>query len=359
MNRFTKQSLLIGGAIFAVCVVALFAYILRERIYYRSPILLISAPRITFAAGDVKYREQSSEDWRSATVGSLLATGYEIETGPESAADIRFQSRTALRVKADSHIVLDEATIRGISLRLHRGRFYGQFKRLFQQQRIQVATPTATTYVRGTELGFEVLEVDPADLESATDATNARPADEDTQKIPATLVHALSGIVEVLNPEFEDARTILSYQNSTLVPAGGPPQEPTQLSDSEVQRMRRILNSIHYEDVLLITNQLQFEFASAELLPESAQELDKIAELLEESTDRVRIEGHTDDVGSAAANYRLSLARARAIRRALIERGVPANRLLIGGHGETKPIAENDTESGRQENRRVEFLIIE
>ncbi len=348
---------------------AVFAYAFRERIYYRSPVLLIGKPRVTFAVGDVRFRATPDEDWSQAAVGTLLGSGYEIETGADSAADLRFQSRTALRVKAESHVVLDEATIRGIRLRLERGRAYGQFKRLFQQQRMQVDTPTATTYVRGTELGFEILDIDPAELEDSADPgekapdarspENAGPATVDSKKIPATLVFALSGIVEVVNPRFEDSPAILAHQNSTLVPEGAPPQEPRQLDEDDVKRYRRILNSIHYEDVLLITNQLQFVFASAELLPASAGELDKIAELLKENPDRVRIEGHTDDVGSAAANYRLSLARARAIRRALIERGVPAARLVIGGHGESKPIADNSTEAGRQENRRVEFLIVE
>ncbi|MEQ9364867.1 MAG: OmpA family protein [Leptospirales bacterium] len=366
MTGINKRQIIAGGLLLALIVAGLFAYIFKERIYYRSPVLLIGEPRITFATGDVRFRRQTAKDWSNATVGSLLGTGYELTTGPGSAADIRFQSRTALRVKAESHIVLDEATIRGIRLRLERGRFYGQFKRLFQQQQIQVATPTATTYVRGTELGFELIEIDASELEGAIDGeSKAKPKSEDDQndagprKIPATLVHAISGIVEVLNPEFQDDRTILSYQNSALIPAGGPPQDPRKLSEREVERVRRILNSIHYDDVLLITNQLQFVFATAELLPESAQELDKIAELLQGGSDRVRIEGHTDNVGSSAANYRLSLARARAIRKALIERGVDEKRLLIGGHGENKPIADNDSEVGRQENRRVEFLIVE
>jgi outer membrane protein OmpA-like peptidoglycan-associated protein len=350
----TRLRIAIVTLLIVAALAGLFAFIFRDRVYYRSPLLLISQPRFTFVLGEVRFRASAEADWETAAVGKLLNSGYEIETAANSVADIRFQSRTALRVREDSRLVLNEATIRGISVRLERGQAWGQFKKLFQEQRIGVSTPTATTYVRGTELGFEMLEV-PLEVPPQEQADAA----ESEQTETATRVYALSGIVEVFNPRFVNQKSILSYQNSAIVPRSGPPREPTTLSGEEVERILRILNSIHYEDVLLITTRLRFAFASAELLPESAAELDDIAKVLKENDERVRIDGHTDNIGSVAANYRLSLERARSIRRELAARGVPAERLLIGGHGENKPVASNETEAGRAENRRVEFLIVE
>ena len=73
---------------------------------------------------------------------------------------------------------------------------------------------------------------------------------------------------------------------------------------------------------------------------------------------RIRIVGHTDDVGSEQDNIALSLGRAEAVKRALTERGVEGVRIETEGKGESEPIAPNDSEEGRAENRRVEFIVL-
>ena len=73
---------------------------------------------------------------------------------------------------------------------------------------------------------------------------------------------------------------------------------------------------------------------------------------------QVRVEGHTDSRGSDDYNLKLSQERAGAVRDFLIEYGIAADRLTSVGHGETKPVADNDTSSGRDRNRRVEFNIV-
>ncbi|MFT2536497.1 OmpA family protein, partial [Escherichia coli] len=67
----------------------------------------------------------------------------------------------------------------------------------------------------------------------------------------------------------------------------------------------------------------------------------------------VQIDGHTDSVGSAAYNLALSKKRAESVRAYLVSKGIDASRLAAEGYGKTKPIASNDTEAGRAENRRV------
>ncbi|MBO4690336.1 MAG: OmpA family protein [Paludibacteraceae bacterium] len=94
------------------------------------------------------------------------------------------------------------------------------------------------------------------------------------------------------------------------------------------------------------------------ILPQSEQSMaDLAAFLLENPTITIHITGHTDAVGSDEANQILSEGRANAVRADLINRGVAAERMTAEGKGEKEPVADNDTEEGRQLNRRVEFVI--
>jgi OOP family OmpA-OmpF porin len=72
----------------------------------------------------------------------------------------------------------------------------------------------------------------------------------------------------------------------------------------------------------------------------------------------IEIAGHTDAVGDDRSNLELSGARAAAVRQYLVDHGVSAARLTSNGYGESRPVATNDTDEGRQLNRRVEFIIL-
>jgi outer membrane protein OmpA-like peptidoglycan-associated protein len=101
-----------------------------------------------------------------------------------------------------------------------------------------------------------------------------------------------------------------------------------------------------------------FDFNKSELKEESFPELNRLVRLMEDNPSiRIRIEGHTDAIGSDEYNQRLSLRRANAIFRYLTENNIDYNRLTTRGYGESNPVDTNDTEEGRAENRRVEFVI--
>jgi len=88
--------------------------------------------------------------------------------------------------------------------------------------------------------------------------------------------------------------------------------------------------------------------------------MDRVALLLNEKTTKsVSLEGHTDSIGSENANLVLSVARATAVRQALLERKVSEDRITAVGYGLAKPIAPNDSEAGRRLNRRVEIIILD
>ena len=106
------------------------------------------------------------------------------------------------------------------------------------------------------------------------------------------------------------------------------------------------------------TQGIYFDTGSDRIRPESAPTLKEIGDMLTEHADlKLAIEGHTDNVGSAATNQTLSEKRAEAVRQELISRyGVDASRLAAKGLGSTKPVGPNDTPEGRQNNRRVELV---
>ena len=102
-----------------------------------------------------------------------------------------------------------------------------------------------------------------------------------------------------------------------------------------------------------------FATGSATVLPESKPELEKLRQLLEDNPGlRIRLQGHTDNVGSEADNLELSSRRAEAVRDFLVEAGIAAGRLEAKGFGESRPLTSNDTDAGRALNRRTEFLVL-
>jgi outer membrane protein OmpA-like peptidoglycan-associated protein len=108
-----------------------------------------------------------------------------------------------------------------------------------------------------------------------------------------------------------------------------------------------------------LTDQVRFDFGRATIRPESLPTLNAVARILKRNDDirLLEVAGHTDNVGGAAANLRLSRLRAAAVRQYLISQGVESSRLIAKGYGETLPVDTNLTDPGRFFNRRVEFLI--
>ncbi len=112
------------------------------------------------------------------------------------------------------------------------------------------------------------------------------------------------------------------------------------------------------DKMIVLKEKIYFAFAKAVIQPRSFPLLDEIAQALRDHpTFVIRIEGHTDSVGSAASNLKLSQARANAVRDYLIRKGIEPARLKAVGYGEERPIDDNATEAGRAVNRRVEFHI--
>jgi len=108
----------------------------------------------------------------------------------------------------------------------------------------------------------------------------------------------------------------------------------------------------------IMINSIQFEFDRADLLPESFSILDRLIQIIEKFPNyKIRVVGHTDWVGSEEYNQKLSERRAYSVYKYLVEHDVDKERLSTEGQGETQPIDDNNIESGRARNRRVEFYL--
>ena len=113
---------------------------------------------------------------------------------------------------------------------------------------------------------------------------------------------------------------------------------------------------------LKIDKVISFEFStstSADLSDNLKKYLDKVAIYLEEHPGAVLgITGHSDNQGTFEENHKRSVARARAVKDYLLNKGIPAEQLLASGKGSIEPVASNKTEEGRRKNRRVDIRII-
>lgn len=112
------------------------------------------------------------------------------------------------------------------------------------------------------------------------------------------------------------------------------------------------------EGARIVLENIYFDTGSANLSPESEQELDRLFEIMSTSTLVIEIGGYTDNVGSDDTNMDLSQARAESVVAYVVDKGISSARISAKGYGEADPRATNETPEGRQENRRVEIKVL-
>lgn len=142
---------------------------------------------------------------------------------------------------------------------------------------------------------------------------------------------------------------------------GAPKQEPFPLMEVKAERPppspgRVVLTPSN----IAILDKVQFETGKADLKEVSFSLLDEVAKMLVDNPqiEVVSVEGHTDATGSADFNRKLSQQRAESVAKYLAKKGVKAARMEAKGFGPDHPIADNESDAGREANRRVEFNIL-
>ncbi len=102
-----------------------------------------------------------------------------------------------------------------------------------------------------------------------------------------------------------------------------------------------------------------FETGKADIKTSSFKYIDEMVEYMKlKKTMEIEIAGHTDNVGTPESNLKLSLGRANSVRSYLLKKGIAEERVSAKGYGDTQPVASNDSESGKQKNRRTEVRVI-
>lgn len=310
-----------------------FFLISRDAMLIRNPVVLQQRALITYAAGECLY-QGTEDEWLPVEIGQKIRVGDTLKTMEDGELDIRFSENTLMRMDSDTTLVINENTLKNLSVDLDKGRLFAKFHKLFNDQKFNVRSGNAVAGVRGTDLVFEAYP-------------------------ERTDIYALSGITEIHNRKLEENRILLAFQKKTTVLRDNPPTQPVTMEQEQIQRFQQVINLIHSEKVFLITNNIQFKANTAEILPSSYKELAIVLDALETRSFKMEIAGHTANVGSSSAMYDLSLLRARAIKEYFVEQGVSPERMTIRGYGGSKPLADNGTPEGMALNRRVEFIILD
>lgn len=141
-------------------------------------------------------------------------------------------------------------------------------------------------------------------------------------------------------------RGVVLYETTPVVVTANPPAQPPPAPVKEPIVVR---DAIHFD-----TNRDTIKQESLAVLDDVANQIKDHPELI-----KIRVEGHTDNVGKRDENLSLSRRRAISVRSYLITRGIEADRLLAEGYGPDNPIANNESEPGRARNRRVAFTVID
>ena len=136
--------------------------------------------------------------------------------------------------------------------------------------------------------------------------------------------------------------------------------EDSKLGKMDIPDTQIQLKKDEAEKVMKAMTSLEFDFGKDVIRASSMDGLDLLAELLEQNSEwRLKLSGHTDNVASVQFNMKLSQKRVESVKNYLVKKKrIDANRIVLKWYGPAQPIAPNDTEEGKQKNRRVEFLII-
>lgn len=140
-------------------------------------------------------------------------------------------------------------------------------------------------------------------------------------------------------------------------PLPTPPPVPERVRDTVVQTTTYVITEEDRQIVNEAIRNLEFDFGKSTIRPRSYPSLNRVADLLVKKGISLKLAGHTDNVGSDAANMKLSKDRAESVKSYLVSQGANPSKIEAVGYGESQPIATNSTNAGRQKNRRVEFTI--
>jgi outer membrane protein OmpA-like peptidoglycan-associated protein len=234
---------------------------------------------------------------------------------------------------------------------------------LFNQKRVLEATVQAQSAKADAEQARRAAAAEASTAEKAkkeAEESRARALSE-AEKAERAKKEAEESRARALS-EAEKAEQSKKDAEQARLQAEAKAREAEQ-SKAEIDQLLKDLSDLQGKmterGIVLTMGDVLFAFGKADLSAGAVRNLDKLTGFLEKHPDRnLLIEGHTDSVGSDAFNLALSQKRADAVKEAIVGKGISQERIMTKGYGKQFPVASNDTESGRQLNRRVEVVIL-
>ncbi|WP_211315756.1 OmpA family protein [Isoalcanivorax indicus] len=215
----------------------------------------------------------------------------------------------------------------------------------------------ARVEIREAEDAVKVAEQPLARDQAALGAHRVYMAD---QQVEIARARAAAKLAEDQRSQLDEARGDARLQARTLeADRAHADAAKARTSEADMQRRLDDMQAKQTDRGQVVTlGDVLFDTGSAQLRSSANTNLDKLASFLKQYPDqRLLIEGHTDNVGSAAFNLQLSRQRAESVQQYLIRSGIAAQRLSVEAVGLQRPVASNSTANGRQQNRRVEVII--
>ena len=161
-----------------------------------------------------------------------------------------------------------------------------------------------------------------------------------------------------LDARTREANKAQAETDATRVAAANAASEAARQAGDMQRQIDALQAKATDRGIVLTLGDVLFTSGQADLKAGAERNLDRLVMFLNQNSDRkVEIEGHTDNVGSDDYNQDLSQRRADSVRSFLMQQGIDSGRIVASGKGEQRPVADNNSEGGRQQNRRVEVII--
>lgn len=295
-------------------------------------------PNPQLGALQARYEILSGQPYPSQQApGELIEAREALELGREAYRDRDEDELEHYIVVADKNLDIVEARIQ------------------LEKTRAQIAS--ATTVRENLVREARELEASQAERDLRYAEADARAAEDEAARRGIALSAQQQQLAD-REAEIRAQERELDRKNAELAATEAELAAANREAQALADELEEVSMVVNERGTVLVLSDIMFDFDSAAIKPGSEHALDEIAEfLINQDASELKVEGHTDSLGTDQYNDVLSRDRAEAVRNALVARGVSRERISMAGYGEDFPVASNDSESGRQLNRRVEIVL--